>query len=274
MPNTKFGELLNNRPKSNAVRENSSTRSLTGALFVPITEVVPNPKQVRQNFNKEKDLELAEDIKARGILEPLLVRKNNQDQYEIIAGERRYRAAKIAELKELPVIVRDINDQDARFVQLAENLQRLDLDPRDEKSFFETLMAEYNLTQEEIAKLINKSRGYVAKRLSGSLKSMQQENDEVEENLAVADGEKSNNVFHENSKLKKSQSVTKSKNSIDSAIKRLSQAVAVLSHSIENDELPQDQKVLQDMQQNIEDLEQHLAQVKVALAKASHTKKR
>lgn len=270
MPNSKFADMLNNRPKSSAVRENSSTRRLDGALFVPIVEVVPNPKQVRQIFDDEKEQELAADIKERGVLEPLLVRKDSQDKYEIIAGERRYRAAQLAGLTELPVIVKNIDDQEARFMQLAENLQRQDLDPRDEKSFFETLMAEYNLTQEEIAKLINKSRGYVSKRLSGSLKIMQPETE-----LFEADSEISNNMLHESSKLKKSQSENaKNKNNLDTAMKRLGQALNNLTRSLQLEELPQDKEMLLNMQQNIEQLEQQLLQVKEVLAKASGTPKK
>src|SRR5438309_1949828 len=103
-------------------------------MLVVIEEIESNPFQVRQVFDEEALEELAADIKERGILEPLIVRQRKEDGfYEIIAGERRYRAAQIAGLTEVPVIVREMSEKDARFAMLAENLQRQDLDPHDEQ---------------------------------------------------------------------------------------------------------------------------------------------
>jgi ParB/RepB/Spo0J family partition protein len=141
--------------------------------LVDISQVSPNPQQIRQIFDQTALEELAADIKVRGILEPLIVREKAPEQYEIVAGERRYRAAQLAELKQLPVIVRQFDDRETRFAMLAENLQRQDLDPADEQRFFRELMEQYNLSQAEIAKLINKSRGYVQNRIEGNLQSMQ-----------------------------------------------------------------------------------------------------
>lgn len=157
---------------SNILDSVSSTRALEGALMVKIAQLVPNFLQVRQYFDEAALVELAEDIKARGILEPLIVRQAEPGTYEIIAGERRYRAAQQAGLVEVPVIVRQMDDREVRFAMLAENLQRQDLDPRDEQRFFQTLQTEYNLSIRDIAKLINKSKGYVENRLEGKLLEM------------------------------------------------------------------------------------------------------
>jgi ParB/RepB/Spo0J family partition protein len=148
----------------------SSTRAISGAIIVKLVQLVPNFRQVRQHFDEKALGELAADIKARGILEPLIVREVAEEPgtYEIIAGERRYRAAQMAELEEVPVIVRTMDDREARFTMLAENVQRQDLDPRDEQRFFSELQNELNLSQTEIAKLINRSVSYVSRVMSGN----------------------------------------------------------------------------------------------------------
>lgn len=152
-----------------AMAESSTDRALAEARIIPIDWVKPNSGQVRRSFNQEALEELAADIKERGILQPLVVRQVVGDSYEIIAGERRYRAAQIAELAELPVIIKTMTDREARLANLAENLQRQDLEPVDEKAFFEVLQNEYNLSLADIARIINKSVGYVRNRLSGNL---------------------------------------------------------------------------------------------------------
>lgn len=153
----------------------TSTQAIVGAIIVPIAQIVPNLYQVRQHFNAEALAELAQDIKSRGILEPLLVREIEPGTYEIIAGERRHRAAQMAGLTEIPVIVRSMDDREARFTMLAENLQRQDLDPRDEKHFFQELQSIYNLSNREIAQLISKSSMYVQRRLNDELATLQTE---------------------------------------------------------------------------------------------------
>lgn len=166
---------LNRASRLAGVLENvSSTRALEGAMVVPIANISPNFFQVRQEFDQEALAELAADIRARGILEPLIVRETEPGQYQIVAGERRYRAAEIAGLTELPVIVRQMDDREARFATLAENLQRQDLSPADEQRYFQMLQTEYNLSFAEIANLINKSKGYVQNRIEGRIQSLQE----------------------------------------------------------------------------------------------------
>jgi ParB family chromosome partitioning protein len=279
VPN-KFDNLLNNRPTSSSVKNNSSTRNLTGALFVPASEVVPNPNQVRKTFNQRKDQELADDIKAHGILEPLLVRKNNQDKYEIVAGERRYRAAQLAGLTEVPVIIKNWNDQEARLVQLSENLQRQDLDPFEEKSFFETLMNEYNLSQQEIATMINKSRGYVAKRLAGALKGMQELDREedisptLEETASLTSSETASEGNHkmlqESNMLKKSQNVSRDNVRplrLDKTLYRLGQAIDNIATSLHQNGIPDDQLSVDQLNEGIVQVEQKLADLKDLLSR-------
>jgi ParB/RepB/Spo0J family partition protein len=153
-----------------------ASRKMTQALIVSLEILRSNNYQIRQSYDENALQELASDIKERGILEPLVVREIEPGQYEIIAGERRYRAAKSAGLKEVPVVVHDMDDRQARLAMLVENIQRQDLNPTDEKRFFEQLQAEYNLSQTQIAKLVSKSVGYVSGRLQGKFSVKDSEN--------------------------------------------------------------------------------------------------
>lgn len=126
-------------------------------LFVKVTEIEPNPDQPRKYFDEEQLNELAESIKQYGVLQPLLVQKK-RDHYEIVAGERRWRAARIAGVEKVPVVVREFSPQEAMEIALIENLQREDLDPIEEAKAYERLMLEFRMTQGEIAKRVSKSR--------------------------------------------------------------------------------------------------------------------
>ena len=131
-----------------------------GVVIVKITSVEPNRKQPRKNFDEDKLQELADSIKQVGMLEPPLV-QDRKDHYEIIAGERRWRAAKLAGLKEIPVIVRDYSDQEIMEISLIENIQREDLNPIEEAQAFKRLLTEFNLKQDEVAERVSKSRAAV-----------------------------------------------------------------------------------------------------------------
>ena len=119
-------------------------------LEVKITEVMPNKNQPRKTFDEEKLEALAESVKEHGIIQPIIVKKSG-DFYTIIAGERRWRAAKIAGLKKVPVIIRDYEEVQVREIALIENLQREDLNPIEEAMGYRSLMDEYNFTQEQIS---------------------------------------------------------------------------------------------------------------------------
>ena len=124
---------------------------------VKITKVEPNRSQPRKNFDEDALLELAESIKQFGVLQPLLVQKKD-DYYEIIAGERRWRAAKLAGLKEVPVIIRNYSSQEIVEISLIENIQREDLNPIEEAQAYKRLLTEFNLKQDEVAERVSKSR--------------------------------------------------------------------------------------------------------------------
>lgn len=126
-------------------------------LKMKITDVEPNREQPRKKFDEDTLVELAESIKQFGILQPLLVAKK-EDYYEIIAGERRWRAAKLAGLKEVPVIIKDFSEQEVVEISLIENIQRENLNPIEEAVAYRRLMEEFHLKQDEIAERVSKSR--------------------------------------------------------------------------------------------------------------------
>ena len=131
---------------------------------VRLTEIVPNRKQPRKNFDEAAIEELAASIREHGIVTPLLVQKKGK-YYELIAGERRWRAAKLAGLKTAPVLIRDFSDQQAAEIALIENIQREDLNAMEEAQAFRQLQEEFSLTQEEIAERVSRSRSAVANSL-------------------------------------------------------------------------------------------------------------
>lgn len=128
-----------------------------GVETLKITEVEPNREQPRKNFNEDALLELSDSIKQYGVIQPLIVQKK-EDHYEIIAGERRWRAAKMAGIKEIPVIIKDYSDQQVMEISLIENIQREDLNPIEEAMAYKNLMEEFHLKQDEIAEKVSKSR--------------------------------------------------------------------------------------------------------------------
>ena len=128
-----------------------------GVETLKITEVEPNREQPRKNFNEDALLELSDSIKQYGVIQPLIVQKKG-DHYEIIAGERRWRAAKMAGIKEIPVIIKDYSDQQVMEISLIETIQREDLNPIEEAMAYKNLMEEFHLKQDEIAEKVSKSR--------------------------------------------------------------------------------------------------------------------
>lgn len=138
-----------------AVQKKEKEKS--GELHVKLTKIEPNREQPRKDFNEEQMQELADSIRQYGILQPLLVQKKG-DFYELIAGERRWRAANMAGLKEVPVVIREYNEQQAVEISLIENVQREDLNPIEEAQAYQRLIQEFHLTQEEIATRVSKNR--------------------------------------------------------------------------------------------------------------------
>lgn len=136
------------------------TEDMGSELMIKLALIEPNKEQPRKDFNEEQLAELAESIKRYGVLQPLLVQKKGTF-YEIIAGERRWRAAKMAGLKEIPVVLREYSKQESMEIALIENVQREDLNPIEEALAYQQLVREFNLTQEEIAARVAKNRATI-----------------------------------------------------------------------------------------------------------------
>lgn len=130
-----------------------------------INKIEPNASQPRKNFNEDSLQELADSIKQHGLIEPLIVQEAEKGFFQIIAGERRWRAAKMAGLKEVPVIVKEYSDREVMEIALIENLQREDLNPIEEAEAFQRLIEEYQLKQDEVAERVSKSRAAVTNSL-------------------------------------------------------------------------------------------------------------
>lgn len=134
------------------------------AVYLKLEDIKPNPFQPRQNFDTKSLEELTQSIKEKGIIQPVLVRRKGAN-FELIAGERRFRAANLLNIKEIPAIIKDVDDAELLKLSLVENLQREDLNPIEEAQAFRYLKEKFNLTQEEIADIIGKSRVSVANTL-------------------------------------------------------------------------------------------------------------
>ena len=146
--------------------EETTEKSEKNVEVMRLSNIEPNPNQPRTNFDAEKLEALAKSIEKYGVISPVIIRKNDKNRfYTIIAGERRWRAAKLAGLKEIPVIVKDYDDKIMSEVALVENLQREDLNPLEEAGAIDELMKKYDLTQEEISERVGKSRSAIANSL-------------------------------------------------------------------------------------------------------------
>ena len=150
IPNT-IGEAKEKKESKEKV-ENKNPETM-----VKLSMVEPNGEQPRKNFDEDSLLELAESIKQFGLLQPIIV-QDRKNHYEIIAGERRWRAAKIAGLKEIPVIIKNLTNQEIVEISLIENIQREDLNPIEEAQAYKRLLEEFNLKQDEVAERVSKSR--------------------------------------------------------------------------------------------------------------------
>lgn len=137
----------------------------SGIQMVRLSQVEINRHQPRKTMDEEKIQQLADSIAQHGIIQPLIVRSVGEEQYQIVAGERRWRAAKMAGLQEVPVVVKDYTDQQVAEIALVENLQREDLNPMEEAEGYHALMQDYGLTQEQVSQRVGKSRPAVANAL-------------------------------------------------------------------------------------------------------------
>lgn len=158
--------VRSSKPKTNTatVKTTLDQPAVKGETIVKISKVEPNREQPRKKFDEDALLELSESIKMYGVLQPLLV-SDKKDYYEIVAGERRWRAAKMAGLKEVPVVIKEFSDQEIVEISLIENIQREDLNPVEEAMAYKRLIDEFNLKQDEIAERVSKSRTAVTNSL-------------------------------------------------------------------------------------------------------------
>lgn len=150
--------------KSAESSENEITRVENGISYIDINDIKPNLSQPRKNFDEEKLRELASSIEEHGLIQPVVLRKAKVG-YEIVAGERRWRAARLIGIKELPCIVKDLTDEENMLLAIIENMQREDLNPIEEAEGISQMMDTYGLTQEEVSKSLGKSRPYITNSL-------------------------------------------------------------------------------------------------------------
>lgn len=139
--------------------------NLDGLSSIPMEKIAPNPNQPRVIFKQNELEELVNSIKLNGILQPILLKPLDNGNYEIIAGERRWRAAKILQLEQMPAIIKNIGNQEALEIALIENIQRENLNPLEEAETYKRLVEEYNYTQEKVAEVVSKSRSHIANLL-------------------------------------------------------------------------------------------------------------
>ena len=142
-------------------KRKKETETATAEIMVSINEIEPNKDQPRKNFDEDTLAELAESIRQFGVIQPLLLKKR-ENYYEIVAGERRWRASVMAGLKEVPAIIREYSEQEVMEISLIENLQREDLNPIEEAQAFQRLITEFHLKQDEVAERVSKSRTAIA----------------------------------------------------------------------------------------------------------------
>ena len=150
--------LMGDVPPENIQTKSSSEK-------IPIHFVHANPSQPRKNFNQELLNELSESIKEQGIIQPILVRKKSEDKYEIVAGERRWRAAQLAKIHEVPVIILNIDDKKSLEFAILENIQRSDLNGIEEALGYDNLVKKFGYSQETLSKILGKSRSHIANTL-------------------------------------------------------------------------------------------------------------
>ena len=145
----------------------ADTLPLKSDMNVPIEKIFPNPDQPRRSFTEENLNDLANSIRAKGIIQPLIVRERpeREDEFEIVAGERRWRAAQIAQLHMLPVVLRRFSDTEVLEVAIIENIQRADLNPVEEAQGYKNLMERFGRTQEQMSEALGKSRSHIANLL-------------------------------------------------------------------------------------------------------------
>lgn len=152
--------LMADVTEDNARQESETPRRAD--MVVPIERIEPNPDQPRRDFTPEQLEDLANSIREKGVIQPLIVRQKGSERYEIVAGERRWRASQMAQLHELPIIVREYDDTEVLEIAIIENIQRADLNPVEEAMGYRQLMQKFGHTQEKVSEALGKSRSHIA----------------------------------------------------------------------------------------------------------------
>ena len=154
-----FDDIVENKKN-----EDKGISSSNNSSYLPIEHLVPNLNQPRKDFSTDELNSLASSIEDTGIIQPILVRRNN-DVYEIVAGERRWRAAQIAKIHEVPVLIKELTDEEVVKISIIENIQRVDLNPIEEANSYKQLIQDFGYTQEKVSASLGKSRSYIANSL-------------------------------------------------------------------------------------------------------------
>lgn len=238
-------------------------------IKIKLSLIEPNREQPRKDFNEEQLNELAESVKQYGVLQPLLVQKKG-DYYELIAGERRWRAAKIAGLKEVPVVIREYNKQQSMEIALIENVQRADLNPIEEAMAYQQLMEEFQLKQEEIAQRVSKNRVTI----TNSLRLLKLAT-EVQEMLAegkLSGGHARALLGLENSE--KQIWLAKKAEEEKMSVREVEKAVKLLGKAPKEKKIDQQDEALQLIFQNLEDRMKTIMGTKVVISKKDKNKGR
>lgn len=157
-----LGALFNEVDDKTSVKELINNEEKEGVVTLKIIDVAPNPSQPRRHFDADKLSSLADSIKEHGVVSPILVKKAEKGMYLIVAGERRWRASKLAGLREIPCIIKDYSDKEVMEIALVENLQREDLNPIEEAEGYLNLMNSFGFTQEQVSERVGKSRSAIA----------------------------------------------------------------------------------------------------------------
>lgn len=157
-----LGETRREEPVAGSSGRAGEGGPSSGLAVLPIAEITPDPNQPRRHFDEAALEELAASIAQRGVIQPIIVRRMDNGRYQLVAGERRWRAAQKAQLHEIPALIRDLTDRDVMALALIENLQREDLNPIEEARAYNRLAESEGLTQAEIARMVDKSRSHVA----------------------------------------------------------------------------------------------------------------
>lgn len=202
-------------------------------IYIPVTNILPSPYQPRTTFDMTSLRELAQSIKTYGILNPVTVRIINGRTYELVSGERRWRAAKLAGLENIPAITVNVNDNDAAIIALVENLQRQDLNFFEEAEGYNNIMEDYNITQEELAYKVGKSQSAISNklrllRLPDSIRKLILENELTERHARAFLKIPSKSVMEEivHRTINESLSVKKTEQLIDATLEELREAGA------------------------------------------------